>query len=183
MPGVTPNPMPLYLMSRRRLVQAPPEILVLHRFLVSRFPTLAFPGVDPLGNALLDVLRIGMEPDPARALERLEGADHRHELHAVVGRRRLAATGLFFLILVSKNKTPSSRPGIPPAGAVGKDFHELIAHGACAFAATPARRPRGGGRAPSARPASRAACPAPASRPGPRRFRPRSATIAPRLSP
>src|ERR1041384_3872538 len=57
--GVPPNPLPLYLMLRRQLVQPAPQILVLHRLLVSRFPSLAFPGMDPRGNSLLDVLRIG----------------------------------------------------------------------------------------------------------------------------
>src|SRR5882672_4620257 len=87
MPGVTPNPMPLYLMLRRQLVQAPPEIFIFYRLLVSRLPLAAFPGVDPGGDALLDILRIGVELDVARALQRLERADHRGELHAVVGRR------------------------------------------------------------------------------------------------
>src|SRR6185295_16339694 len=120
MPGVTPNPMPLYLMSRRELVEAPPEILVFHRLLVSRFPSLAFPGVDPLGDALLNVLRIGMDVDPARALQRLEGADHRGELHPVVGGCGLAAEQFPFVIL--EKNPPAARPRVSPAGAVGVDL-------------------------------------------------------------
>src|SRR6185503_20169863 len=89
MPGVSPNPMPLYLMSRGQLVELAPQVLVLHRLLVGGFPSPAFPGVDPRGNPLLDVLRIGVEIDLARALQRLERADDRDQLHAVVGRRRL----------------------------------------------------------------------------------------------
>src|SRR6185369_12561033 len=99
MPGVSPNPMPLYLMQCRQLIQPAPQVLVFHRIPVSRFPSPAFPGVDPLGDAFLDVLRIGVEADPARARQRLERADHRGELHAVVGGRGFPAPQFLFFIL------------------------------------------------------------------------------------
>ena len=46
-------------------------------------------------DAFHHVERVGVEPDPARALQRLQRADRGHELHAIVGRRRLAAPELF----------------------------------------------------------------------------------------
>src|SRR5689334_23716367 len=110
--------MPLYLMSRGELVQPAPQVLVLYRLLVSRFPAFAFPGVDPRGNTLLDVLRIGVEANMARTLERLERADHRGELHAVVGGRRFAAPELLFLLLVPEDDSPSARARVPAASAV-----------------------------------------------------------------
>src|SRR5437868_11721752 len=127
--------MPLYLMLRRELVQPAPEILVFYRLLVSGLPALAFPGMDPLGDALLHVLRIGVDPDLARPLQRLKRADHRHQLHAVVGRRRFAATALFLLVFITKNKTPSPGPGIPAARAIGEDLHDFTAHDSCGYAA------------------------------------------------
>src|SRR5258706_440852 len=142
--------------------------------------------MDPLGDALLDVLRIGIELHSARALERLERADHRGELHAVVGGGCLAAPELFFGIFKAKEDAPSARTRVAAAGAVAVDLDHILSHGSCGCGASAAARSlpgRDAGRAPGATRASRGACRAPASLPAPRRCRRRSATSAPRPSP
>src|SRR5258706_12563144 len=140
--------------------------------------------MDPLGDALLDVLRIGIELHSARALERLERADHRGELHAVVGGGRLAAPELFFGIFKTKEDAPSARTRVAAAGAVAVDLDHVIRHGdSCGSAAARSLPGRDAGRAPGATRASRGACRAPASLPAPRRCPRRSATSAPRPSP
>src|SRR5205085_1119334 len=84
-PCMSLHPMPLYLMLGRDCVEFSPEILVLDRLLVRGLPALAFPGVDPLRDALLHVERIGVEAHAARALQRLQRPDDGLQLHPVVG--------------------------------------------------------------------------------------------------
>src|SRR5262249_8296957 len=150
MPRVPSHPMPLYLMLPGELVEAAPQVLVLDRLLVSRSPCLAFPGMDPLGNALLDVLRIGVKEYPARPLERLECADYCCQLHAVVGGGRLATPQLLFTALGTQDDTPAARPGIAPAGAVGEDFDGFTPHGGSGASVAAAAPGRGAARAPDA---------------------------------
>src|ERR1041385_9290456 len=85
MARVALHPVPFYLVPRRRPVELAPEILVLHRLLVRGEPAAALPARDPLRDALHHVERIGVEADLARALERVERADYRGQLHPVVG--------------------------------------------------------------------------------------------------
>src|SRR5688572_32104830 len=51
-PGVPPNPVPFYVVLGRELVQAAPQVLVLHRLLVGGAPAAALPVEDPDGDAL-----------------------------------------------------------------------------------------------------------------------------------
>src|SRR5690349_8984057 len=148
---VSLHPMPLYLMFRRERVELFPEVDVLDVFLVGGAPVAALPRVDPARDAFLHVLRVGVEAHAARFLQRLERADDRHELHAVVGGRRLAAPELPLLSLVAQHRAPAARAGIAPARAVAVDLHDVIAHGASACGASPARA-SGAAPAPFARP-------------------------------
>src|SRR5205814_6301906 len=99
-------------------------------------------------------------------LQRLERPDDRHQLHAVIGRRGLAAPELLLLALVAQDDTPAAGTGVAPARAVGIDLHRFIPHGgSCGCAGKPAPAPAAA-RARPATPASRAACRARASRRG-----------------
>ena len=71
-----------------------PQFGILHRLLARRDPALLLPAVDPFGDALTHILAIEVQRHPARPLERLQAADHRHQLHAVVGGVQLAAIQL-----------------------------------------------------------------------------------------
>src|SRR5687768_2777685 len=147
--GVPFHPEPLDFMLLGKFVQLPPEILVLDRLLVGGAPAAALPAVNPLGDALLHVLRIGEKPYPAGALERLERADHRGKLHAVVGGRRLAAPQLLFHALGPQQRAPAARTRVSAAGAVAEDLHRLLTHSACAISAGSATA-RGAAPAPGA---------------------------------
>src|SRR5580658_2573631 len=92
--GVALYPAPVHLVTQARLVEAPPQVLVLDRALAHRAPAARLPERQPLGDAGLHVLAVGVQLDPAGALQRLQRLDGRGELHAVVGGGRLAAPDL-----------------------------------------------------------------------------------------
>src|SRR4051812_46064333 len=55
-PRVAPDPDPLHLVLGGELVEAFPEIGILHRLLRGRLPAAQLPRTDPFGDALLHVL-------------------------------------------------------------------------------------------------------------------------------
>src|SRR5690349_2975476 len=65
--GMAFYPVPLDLVAARQLLQTPPQVVVLDRLLVRGAPAALLPRVDPLRDALLNVLRVG-EHAHARAL-------------------------------------------------------------------------------------------------------------------
>ena len=70
---------------------------------------LRLPTVDPAGDAVPQIDRIGVQPDAAGPLQRLERGDRRHQLHAVVGGQRLAARQLLLDGRRSAGRRPSRR--------------------------------------------------------------------------
>src|SRR5690349_17796567 len=73
--GVALYPMPFHMMGSIQGVELLPQVDVLHRLLVRRLPTLAFPALDPLRDPLLHVLRVGVHAHAAAVLQRLESLD------------------------------------------------------------------------------------------------------------
>jgi len=61
-------------------------------------------------------------------LERLQGADHRRQLHAVVGGGGLAAVQLALAPAAAQQHAPAARARIAPARAVGVDLDRLLSH-------------------------------------------------------
>ena len=94
--------------------------------LVLSFPAALLPAVDPLGDALAQILAVGEQADPARPLQRLQRGDRRHQLHAVVGGQPLAAGQLAPLALPGQDRTPAAGAGIAAAGTVGVDQDRLV---------------------------------------------------------
>src|SRR5688572_6615571 len=88
------DPQPFYVVLITKLVQLLPEVVVLDRLPVRRLPPALFPGMDPLADPELDILGIGMQFHPGAGLERLQRANDRQELHAVVGCQTLSAVKL-----------------------------------------------------------------------------------------
>ena len=80
------TPHPLDLMGRCGPLQPPPQVHVLHRLAVRGLPVPALPRRNPLRDPVLQVRRVGAEPDPARPAQRLQRFDRGGELHPVVRR-------------------------------------------------------------------------------------------------
>src|SRR6202044_1402946 len=91
------------------------------RLLVGGAPAVLFPAMDPAGDALTDILAVGIEVDRTGFFQRLPRRDRRHQLHAVVGGVGLAALHLFFDVAEFENGAPPARARIARAGAVGMD--------------------------------------------------------------
>ena len=123
MAGVTAQPVPMHFVALQRRVELLPQVDVAHRLPVGGAPAIAFPDMDPFGDAAAQVLAVGMEIDDARALERLERRDGGGELHAIVGRMRLAAFELALLAVPGEHRAPAAGPRISRAGAVGVNDH------------------------------------------------------------
>src|SRR5262245_60111561 len=121
MPRVALDPAPAHLVLRGDLVEPLPEVHVLDGLLRGRLPAARLPRAQPLGDALLHVLRVGVELDAARALQRRECLDHGRELHAVVGGPGLAAEELALGAVAFEDGTPAPGTGVALARAVGVD--------------------------------------------------------------
>ena len=80
---------------------------------------LRLPGVDPGQNAVAQILAVGVDVDAARPLERFQGGDRRHHLHAVVGGVEFAALELLLAVAEGEDGAPAAGTGIAGAGAVG----------------------------------------------------------------
>ena len=88
------DPKPFDFMLFGEAVEFLPEVIVFYRLFVGCAPAVAFPVVNPLTDAFLHVLRVGVNMNRGRALEGLECADDGGQFHAVVGRVRFAAPQL-----------------------------------------------------------------------------------------
>src|ERR1700733_1615893 len=115
------DPVPAHLVRLWRFVEALPQLRVLDRLLVGGAPAVLFPAVDPAGDALTDILAVGVEVDRTGFFERLQRRDRRHQFHAVVGGVGLAALHLFLDVAEFENGAPAARARITRAGAVGVD--------------------------------------------------------------
>src|ERR1700678_2543783 len=116
------DPMPFNVLLCGRGIQQLPQILILDGGPRRRAPAARLPVRQPLGDALKDVFRIGIELDRAAPLERTQAADCRHQLHAVVGGRGFGARDLFALLAGHQQGSPAARARIAAAGAVGEYF-------------------------------------------------------------
>src|SRR5262249_47910942 len=159
MPGMAAHPVPLYLMLGRDPVELLPQVDVLDRLLVGGAPAAAPPVVGSGGAAPLHVERVRIQAHAARALQRLERPDHRHQLHAVVGGVGLAAVDFLLGAFGAQDRAPAAGAGVAAAGAVAVDLHDIVTRhdGFGASAGTPGRA-SGAARAPRGR---RAGPPAP----------------------
>src|SRR5205823_2757777 len=125
--------MPRDAVQAGEAIELAPQVDVLHRLFVGGPPAAALPVEQPLADAFLHVLRISVDLDLARALQQLQRANDRGELHAIVGRLRLTAEQLLFFAVHLQNGAPASRPGIPLAGAIGVDAYRPDVNAARAF--------------------------------------------------
>src|SRR5262249_59028082 len=113
MTGVAAHPVPAHAMVRERRIETFPQVVVLDRLAIGRAPAVALPFLDPRHDAVAQILAVGVDVDEARALERLDGRDRRHQLHPVVGGGGLAALDLFFVDAGDEDRAPAARTRIP----------------------------------------------------------------------
>src|SRR3979409_2605546 len=148
--GMALHPVPLHVVQGRQLVEPPPQVDILHRLLVGAAPASALPVMHPIRDPLRHIQGIGIELHSAGTLERLEGADRRGELHAVIGGVGLAAVELALGSPGAQQHAPAARARIAAACPVAEDLHHLSIHESCESAASSARAPAAA-RAPDAR--------------------------------
>ena len=110
-------------MSANRLIQALPQVLVLHGFFRSRLPAAAFPVIQPLGDAFHHVLGIGDDLYLTAPFQGLQAGDHRHQFHPVVGGFTLTALQRLLMPTVPQDGAPAAGPGVSAAGTVGDQLN------------------------------------------------------------
>src|SRR5689334_21775473 len=109
------HPVPLDLMLRGQRIETLPQIDILHRLLVGSPPSAALPVVNPYADALLHILRVGVEIHMATAALRRKAFDHRSELHAIVGCVRLPAVQFAHVRSEAHEHAPAAGAGVPLA--------------------------------------------------------------------
>src|SRR5690606_30123826 len=120
---VPAHPTPLDSVASGRGFEPDPEVDVRDGLTTVRIePALFLPALNPLGHALLNVLRVGGEDDLARTLQGLERDDRAHELHAVVGGLELAAGESLCHAIEAEEDAPAAWPWVARDGAVGEDL-------------------------------------------------------------
>src|SRR5438270_4627761 len=149
--GMASDPVPLHVVQGCQLVEPLPQVDILHRFLGGGAPAAALPVVHPFRDPPRHVQRIGIEPHPAGALERREGADRRGEIHEVVRGAGLTAIELALRALGAQQRAPAARAWIAAACPVAEDLHHLSIHDFYESAASSARAPAAA-RVPDATP-------------------------------
>src|SRR5262245_6309128 len=102
-------------------VEPLPQVGILDRLLLTGAPAVALPALDPRADTLLEILRIGMDIDDARTLQRLQRRNRSHQLHTVVGGRGLAAGPVLATRTRRQGRAPPAGPRIARAAAVRVD--------------------------------------------------------------
>ena len=77
--GMAFDPFPFDVMALAGGFEGLPQILVLDRFPRSGFPAIAFPAMNPLGQAVFDIGAVSVKCDCAGLLQRVESFDRRSE--------------------------------------------------------------------------------------------------------
>src|SRR5690606_7109530 len=100
------DPTPLDAVALGLPVKCLPEIDILYRLLAGSAPTTGFPALEPFGDTLPDILRIGGEHHLAGLRESGKGLNGGSQLHAVVGGFALPAMEAFFPPVVAQQCPP-----------------------------------------------------------------------------
>src|SRR6185295_13739554 len=91
-------------------IKAFPQVLVLHRLLVSSTPSPRLPPANPLLNPFDHVLRIRIHTRTrAFFLQSLESTNRRSELHAIVRGVPLTTVELLLVLTGNQKNTPATR--------------------------------------------------------------------------
>ena len=113
-----------------------PQVRVQRWLFVALHPAPLLPAPGPaLLQSVDDVLAVGVQLHLAGLLQQRQGADHRGELHPVVGGAPLPAADLLLMGPVAQDRPPAPGPRVAAAGPVGINcysFHKsFLTDGAC----------------------------------------------------
>ena len=112
--------------GRIELVESAPQVLVEHGFFGGRAPASILPAVNPLGNALAQVLAVRNERDSDVGWDGAETFDGCLQLHAIVGRLwDKAAQFHDAAIAVEQPRCPAAWSWVERTGTVGENGHGL----------------------------------------------------------
>lgn len=117
------DPLPFNTVGAGSFLQTLPEILILHWLTLGVLPTFPDPTRQPFGDALLDILGIGVKCYTAGFFQGFQSADGGHQFHPVIGGETFAAGQFFFGRAVKQERTPPTRTGIAGTGAIGMYFN------------------------------------------------------------
>ena len=105
----------------RGCVEALPQIDVLHRLLVGGAPAVPLPAVDPLGDAVAQILRVGVEARPRRAASAPRAPRSRPSAPCGCWSSAARRPRSPLAVAPAQDRAPAARAGIAGAGAVGTD--------------------------------------------------------------
>jgi len=123
--GVAFDPFPFDLVERCDPIEFPPKIRIFNRFLGRGFPAIPLPGVQPARDAILQILRVGVELDMARPFQSLQGLNRSEKFHPVIRRGRLATGDFPRVRPMGEDGRPTPGSGITMTSAVSMD-HDLF---------------------------------------------------------
>ena len=121
---MAPDPLPGDRVAGKFVIQGLPEFLVRNRLAGRGFPVFALPLGHPGLDALLHILGISHDQNPAGAIQAAQGLDNRCQFHSIVGGVDLSTEYLFLLIAVFQQRPPATWTRIALASAIGVD-HDL----------------------------------------------------------
>lgn len=129
--GVPFEPLPLDEVRLARGIEIAPEVGIFYGLTVGGHPPAHAPGVNPLGDALAQVLRVGEDNDLAGFFEGAQGENGGAQFHAVVGGGGLASRDGALVRAIAQNRRPTAWAGVSEASAIGEnsDFLQGFFHG------------------------------------------------------
>ena len=127
MRGVALRPSPRRLVTLRLEFQFNPQVLIHHRLLAGRDPSLALPTVNPLRDPLHHILRIRSDIYLTQFFEHRQALNGRHQLHAVIRGLRFRAPQFLFVLAKANDAGPTAWTRVANASPVGDQFDVLHA--------------------------------------------------------
>ncbi len=98
MPGMPFDPMPVNAMELTSFIESQPQVPVFDRSASAGLPSVSLPFVDPIGDAVLEIARVGVDRQTAGPLEGADGFHYRRQFHSIVGGPGCAAGEFLFRV-------------------------------------------------------------------------------------
>jgi|SRR5690349_8127723 len=131
------RPFPLCVVCIYKFVKHHPQVLVLNGLFVRTPPSVPFPSLDPLHDAVFYILRIRNDFDGTPFIQPFQTFNHSGKFHAVISRVSARSEQLAFKFAIPENASPASLSGIALAGSVRDQLNVLQATSAHSGAESP----------------------------------------------